>query len=568
MALLSTKWGYYKFTLNDNTMASSPTFLLGTRWTDRTDLEYQIDGLGKDGSGFYYAWRTYTYINGNKIANNSTPYKKYWTVATSGQFILQLATSSYPGDINYVPDEIISLFEHIDIEFVNDYEGCTAVFTYGYDGTHDYIQAVITPKPHYAFTDDDVPIVVTVPDETFGDFKDIVMDNTHPSLSNYTTSSIDAYGVVTVKCILGSSYTQMSYSGYISAHVGDLTGILIKDEYDVTLSLDHITASNTSTTASSSTPYTNTLTADVGYTLDDVDVIVTMGDIVQPNAYNPSTKTITISQVTGNISISATAKKLHTFTFMSMDGLTTYETVSAYEIKNIYLSISNNTRTLTINGTVIGTYTATIPDEYELLGYSLTPNATRVQITVGHLYNGVFNENTNFYEVLRKIPTPTGDLSLNLYHNESEKDHLFKSLQSIGTITGTLRESCDVINPQIMIEYSGVPDFDYVYIAYFNRYYYVTDVVSVKQDLWIISLKVDVLMTYKDIIKLQTAFVTRNQFTYDRDKSDSYVSFDYDKELIITTLQPLVSLFPSTYSEDTRYSYIVTTVTNWDGISL
>ena len=47
----------------------------------------------------------------------------------------------------------------------------------------------------------------------------------------------------------------------------------------------------------------------------------------------------------------------------------------------------------------------------------------------------------------------------------------------------------------------------------FGRYYYITDIVSVRKGLWEVSLSCDVIMTYRLGIKNAQAFVERNENT-------------------------------------------------------
>lgn len=102
-------------------------------------------------------------------------------------------------------------------------------------------------------------------------------------------------------------------------------------------------------------------------------------------------------------------------------------------------------------------------------------------------------------------------MQLNLYKNSAEPNTLDKGgyLEPVGTLAGTLRNETSVTNVVMQIEYSKFPDFNYVYLAMFNRYYYVDDIISVRNNLWEIHLSVDVLMTYKDAIIKCVAYVDR-----------------------------------------------------------
>lgn len=106
--------------------------------------------------------------------------------------------------------------------------------------------------------------------------------------------------------------------------------------------------------------------------------------------------------------------------------------------------------------------------------------------------------------------------TINLYKNSAEQNRLDKSnyITFVESISGTLRDSTSITSFSVLIERTTTPDFNYVYIPVFNRYYYVTDITSVRNNLWEISLSVDVLMSYKDAILNCSAVVDRNEFDY------------------------------------------------------
>lgn len=92
-------------------------------------------------------------------------------------------------------------------------------------------------------------------------------------------------------------------------------------------------------------------------------------------------------------------------------------------------------------------------------------------------------------------------MDLILYVNNSEKNKLEKSLSSDLKLIGKLREQSSVVNPSIMIQTTNPSIYNYAYIPEFKRYYFITDMVSVRTGLWEISMHVDVLMSFKDTIK-------------------------------------------------------------------
>ena len=90
-----------------------------------------------------------------------------------------------------------------------------------------------------------------------------------------------------------------------------------------------------------------------------------------------------------------------------------------------------------------------------------------------------------------------------------------------------------MIDPEIIIQYDKPPDFNYCYIANFGRYYYVENIVSMRQNLWRVRLRCDVLMTYKTQILNLTARIARQQYTYSYRQIDSEIPFTNDPEITV-----------------------------------
>ena len=106
---------------------------------------------------------------------------------------------------------------------------------------------------------------------------------------------------------------------------------------------------------------------------------------------------------------------------------------------------------------------------------------------------------------------------ITFYNNTAETNRVDKTnyLTLVSEISGNLREETPLTDLVITIQQSEVPTFNYAFIKSFNRYYYVTDITSVRNNLWEISLSVDVLMTYKEALLNCTGFIDRNEFEYD-----------------------------------------------------
>ena len=94
-----------------------------------------------------------------------------------------------------------------------------------------------------------------------------------------------------------------------------------------------------------------------------------------------------------------------------------------------------------------------------------------------------------------------------------ETNKLNKTINNVTNINGTLRQETSVINPSVLIEAQNLSGFNYMYINEFGRYYFITDIVSVKNGLWRVTGKVDVLMSFKAGIETCPVILANTEIT-------------------------------------------------------
>lgn len=167
----------------------------------------------------------------------------------------------------------------------------------------------------------------------------------------------------------------------------------------------------------------------------------------------------------------------------------------------------------TLTGDVTGSYTPNIPDGYKLIGFGYSPNASSSSV-IGSLNTDIsvsIDSDFTFYEVYGIYRPPGTTFDINLYQNTSEGNRVDKTnyLTQVGTISGALRSSTSINDLVITYESKSIPNFNYVYIPIFNRYYFVDDITSENYSLWTLALSVDPLMTYKEAILNCNGFVDR-----------------------------------------------------------
>lgn len=102
-------------------------------------------------------------------------------------------------------------------------------------------------------------------------------------------------------------------------------------------------------------------------------------------------------------------------------------------------------------------------------------------------------------------------VNITLYKNKAERHRVNKTdyLTEVASVTGTFTEDVSVTSPTLLLKYNSVPDFNYIFVAEFHRYYFVTDYTHTANNLWAINLEIDVLMSYKNGIYNLRAFVDR-----------------------------------------------------------
>ena len=145
-------------------------------------------------------------------------------------------------------------------------------------------------------------------------------------------------------------------------------------------------------------------------------------------------------------------------------------------------------------------------------------------------------------------------MTIELYQNFSESNKIDKNISKIASVTGSLRNGSSIINPTFTINASNINIIlvNYIYVVEWNRYYFVTDVVSIKNSLWQFSCHVDVLTTYKEGIRNLSGIIARQEYLYN-------LYLDDDKFLVNAQRQYVTKAFPNRVAPgNTGNSFILT----------
>ena len=108
-------------------------------------------------------------------------------------------------------------------------------------------------------------------------------------------------------------------------------------------------------------------------------------------------------------------------------------------------------------------------------------------------------------------------MTVTLYTCTSENERLDKSSYLSGgtSFSFEFKDQSSVMNPSIIIGTStNISGLNYAYIDTFGRYYYITEVIVLRADLYMLKLHADVLMTYRSQIRSCNAVCRRQENAY------------------------------------------------------
>lgn len=127
---------------------------------------------------------------------------------------------------------------------------------------------------------------------------------------------------------------------------------------------------------------------------------------------------------------------------------------------------------------------------------------------------------------------------VDLMYNGDEYNKIDKSPVSRLALEGTLKEETSIVDPVILIEYDGtLNNVNYAHISEFNRWYFITDITSVRSGLWRVAMHCDVLKTYSEAILGSSGVIARQENAYNLYLNDkSFKAYQYSN--IVTKVFP------------------------------
>lgn len=119
----------------------------------------------------------------------------------------------------------------------------------------------------------------------------------------------------------------------------------------------------------------------------------------------------------------------------------------------------------------------------------------------------------------------------------SEKRALDKDFSAVLSVTGTLRNQSNVVNPSIELHCAvgTIATCNYMVIPEFGRKYYITDMTALGEELTLVSGHCDVLSTYASGIRQNTAIVARSatQGNWNLLMNDNQIKLNNKKKIIV-----------------------------------
>lgn len=133
-------------------------------------------------------------------------------------------------------------------------------------------------------------------------------------------------------------------------------------------------------------------------------------------------------------------------------------------------------------------------------------------------------------DVKNAIPIPNTSPKATFYYNKCDKQHITKNIEAIAECSFIFKEPTNISNPVLKISGEEITNniltkSNYVYIDKLKRYYYITDMRIVRNNLLEISCNVDVLMSFKEQILQQQAIIERNSNEFNTYLNDDEFSF-------------------------------------------
>ena len=134
------------------------------------------------------------------------------------------------------------------------------------------------------------------------------------------------------------------------------------------------------------------------------------------------------------------------------------------------------------------------------------------------------------------------------YNNNSDRRCINKNLTNAMTISGNIKSqyTSSGISINIDVSVAGITPFQFNYMKYDNKFYYIDNVDFISQNIIRLNCSVDLLETYKAQILKQSAVLERSQNIYSR-----YID---DDNLVLNAYKRVqTKAFPASFTPSSSY---------------
>ena len=132
---------------------------------------------------------------------------------------------------------------------------------------------------------------------------------------------------------------------------------------------------------------------------------------------------------------------------------------------------------------------------------------------------------------------------IHLQLNKSERERLTKDVQTVLTVSGVLKTETSIVDPVIIIEcnLNDVVSCNYMTIPVFGRSYFINNIRSIRNGLVEFTCHTDVLSSYAEQIRSNTAIIKRQENDWNLYLNDGSFKV-YQNPMVLT------KAFPSGFS--------------------
>lgn len=109
---------------------------------------------------------------------------------------------------------------------------------------------------------------------------------------------------------------------------------------------------------------------------------------------------------------------------------------------------------------------------------------------------------------------------IELCYTTDDNEVVNKKVSKVNTVNATIKENSSVINPVLILSTFDIKKINYIHIAEWARYYYITDIIALDASHLEVHCKVDVLKSFANGIANSNAIINKQQYD---EKSSKYI---------------------------------------------